>query len=430
MKTIFTLLALLPIFAFSAEYKTLKGGDWNDNSSVWSLDGINPCACAPEGSISGHTIDISHVINMNVNLILDNGAIVTVTSSGKLDGPLNTVNIINGDLILDGNATFDKLTIENNGFLDAENMEISINSRLNVHGLFSMMNGRMILGNGNLRIPLDGIFHFGGSTKISLANGNVSNYGIIEFIGSNCLEIINGNLVNETSGVLSGDGVILVPNGNIQNYGLIKNTIIWCANGNSVGMTTIENCDLTQEICESFGPLPVQLISFNGRVLEGYNEIYWSTASELNSDYYDVLKSDNGYDWYSIDKIQAAGNSTSQIDYLTRDDDQNQGVQFYMLRQYDFNGEYYSSYIISLKTKETPFIRVFPNPNNGNFIIVTESKEIDEIAIADIRGCQVYHEQSSRDHSINEINSSLDAGIYFLQVRIGSQIETIRITLN
>jgi subtilisin family serine protease len=59
-------------------------------------------------------------------------------------------------------------------------------------------------------------------------------------------------------------------------------------------------------------PLPVELLSFNANCVENNSvTLQWETASEHNSDYFQVEKSIDGKLWLPIEKVVAAGNSNT-----------------------------------------------------------------------------------------------------------------------
>lgn len=107
-------------------------------------------------------------------------------------------------------------------------------------------------------------------------------------------------------------------------------------------------------------PLPVELLYFEGKDLGEYNLLAWSTASEHNSSYFDILTSIDGYSWNSIGIIQSAGNSTITLKYLIVDDSPKPTINYYILTQYDFDGKSkeYGPISIDNRTKLKKVIRV------------------------------------------------------------------------
>jgi hypothetical protein len=102
------------------------------------------------------------------------------------------------------------------------------------------------------------------------------------------------------------------------------------------------------ELFELTTLLPVELISFNGKEENGVNVLKWSTASELNSDFFEVEWSRDAIDWNTIGKMQAAGNSNFLLDYQFVHENFMSGINYYRLVQYDFNGDFETFNIISI----------------------------------------------------------------------------------
>lgn len=95
-------------------------------------------------------------------------------------------------------------------------------------------------------------------------------------------------------------------------------------------------------------PLPVELIAFEGREHDGCNHLHWVTASEANSDYFEVEWSGDAYEWLPIGDVPAAGNSNMNLEYTFRHEDFINGVNYYRLTQYDFDGQFEVFKIITI----------------------------------------------------------------------------------
>ena len=95
-------------------------------------------------------------------------------------------------------------------------------------------------------------------------------------------------------------------------------------------------------------PLPIELLSFAGRPTDSGNLLIWSTATESNNDYFTILWSVDGYHWTSIGKVDGAGNSIQKIDYSYLDESPAIGVNYYILKQTDYDGRFEDSDIISV----------------------------------------------------------------------------------
>jgi len=103
-------------------------------------------------------------------------------------------------------------------------------------------------------------------------------------------------------------------------------------------------------------PLPIELLYFRGKNDGETNILYWSTASEINNDYFTIEKSYDGYVFNIIDYIEGAGYSTHQLYYEYHDSNLQPFITYYKLKQTDYDGKYEYSEIISVDSrgKEKP----------------------------------------------------------------------------
>jgi len=88
--------------------------------------------------------------------------------------------------------------------------------------------------------------------------------------------------------------------------------------------------------------LPIDLISFNGEIVEGINpvvELNWRVASQINNDYYEIQRSKNLNIWSVVDSIPGNGTTNMEMDYSIIDDNPFEGVSYYRLKQTDHNGK-------------------------------------------------------------------------------------------
>ncbi|MCC6252410.1 MAG: hypothetical protein IT238_08120, partial [Bacteroidia bacterium] len=95
-------------------------------------------------------------------------------------------------------------------------------------------------------------------------------------------------------------------------------------------------------------PLPITLLEFNAQPVIDEVSITWTTASEINNDYFNVERSKDGIHFESIAQIPGAGNSHTILNYKTMDAQPYEGVSYYRLKQTDFDGKFEYSTIKSV----------------------------------------------------------------------------------
>lgn len=175
-----------------------------------------------------------------------------------------------------------------------------------------------------------------------------------------------------------------------------------------------------------FGPtvLPVELVSFIAKPEQKTIELFWTTASEKNNDYFTIEKSINGYSYENIGIVDGAGTSTSVINYSFSDNSPFDGVSYYRLKQTDYNGDYKYSELVSVDfSLKTEFsFELFPNPNSGENINLKLSSDKDEevlVVVYDISGKESYSKiiiTEDTGESVYAIDPSnkLAPGIYLI----------------
>lgn len=148
--------------------------------------------------------------------------------------------------------------------------------------------------------------------------------------------------------------------------------------------------------------------------------ISWNTSSENGNDYFTVERTSDGINYVVVATAEGAGNSSEQKNYTLTDSFPYPGLNYYRLKQTDFNGSVELLAIYSVDY--TPPVEVFsmyPNPCTGNQLHVTVQEEGSQsIQIAGING-QVYYTNTivASGPTAFEIELPLLApGIYFVSV--------------
>ncbi|MBL6917045.1 MAG: T9SS type A sorting domain-containing protein [Balneolaceae bacterium] len=172
--------------------------------------------------------------------------------------------------------------------------------------------------------------------------------------------------------------------------------------------------------------LPVELISFNAKAVDNqYIQLDWATATEINNDGFEVLRSTNGIDFERIAWMDGHGNSTETNEYVFRDHGVNKGVSYYyQLKQIDFDGqyEYFDIKTARLEGQTNFFVgALVPNPSKGNDVVSvnveTASGEVMTVQIFDQIGSEVKkvtYMLFAAENGLDIDISDLVEGTYFL----------------
>lgn len=190
----------------------------------------------------------------------------------------------------------------------------------------------------------------------------------------------------------------------------------------------------------SASPLPIELLYLKGDLCEKGVCLEWATASERNNDFYTIEKSSDGVNFQTLNQISSMsinGNSDVKLTYYDIDKEPLNGVNYYRLKQTDFNKTFnYSKTIaVSLSSQTGIKFTVYPNPNSGEFYIdfsgIENSHEL-EIKLTDMMGKNLF----SNKLTISEDNTKhikilpdhyLESGIYLCKLSLGGIMYQVKI---
>lgn len=167
--------------------------------------------------------------------------------------------------------------------------------------------------------------------------------------------------------------------------------------------------------------LPIDLVSFTAENIDNKEvALKWLTATEINSDYFDVQRSLDGISFSTIDKVNAAGNSTVQQAYEFTDKEPAFGEIYYRLRQVDFDGSVTYSEVVQVKLDRnyvTP--NIYPNPIRSEQSLVIDFGDIPnspvQINIVDMSGKQMYYREFAAGQNRFDIPlNQLAKGMYIV----------------
>lgn len=175
----------------------------------------------------------------------------------------------------------------------------------------------------------------------------------------------------------------------------------------------------------SANPLPVELIHFSSLCEGNISHVSWTTASEKNSDYFEVEVSTDLVSWSEVAHANAAGNSTSKREYVIVDN-LSRGLRYYRLVQVDFDGKHrtYDPISFNCGGSESVFL-IYPNPTSGDFVVSIQNEKLSgEIAVTlnTADGKLISTKTSEATIGVQSIyfeNNLLPAGIYFVKVADG-----------
>ncbi|MBS1541297.1 MAG: T9SS type A sorting domain-containing protein, partial [Bacteroidetes bacterium] len=184
-------------------------------------------------------------------------------------------------------------------------------------------------------------------------------------------------------------------------------------------------------------PLPIQLTSFTGNFSDGVVYLKWTTASELNNDYFTVEKSQDAKNFVEVAKVQGAGTKNTPSDYEALDNLPFNGLTYYRLRQTDFDGKSTASEIISVYADVASSIVAYPNPTHGEPIKLKTSVAVSpdaSVELVDLFGKILYSDKWSSLPVSNGVSfiqtQGLASGVYIVRIRSHAKTVTVKVIIS
>lgn len=177
-------------------------------------------------------------------------------------------------------------------------------------------------------------------------------------------------------------------------------------------------------------PLPVELLTFTAEPVGDVVRLNWSTASEINNDYFEIERTVNMSEFSFIDRIPSLGSSTVRLDYEAWDMDPVNGMQYYFLRQYDLDGKKtsYGPVGVNMRGASTFDIvtaSVKPSIQGITVFFNYDSQEPYSYMVVDMQGRVIVKEDNQRAAeglNVLEINAPLSKGVYQVVLQNSSKV--------
>jgi hypothetical protein len=198
-----------------------------------------------------------------------------------------------------------------------------------------------------------------------------------------------------------------------------------------------DGCDFTISGWTASGILPVEMTSFSGTAEEFGDLLNWTTAAEINNDYFIVRTSKDGINFNEIAMVDGSGTSNITNNYSYIHQDAPIGINYYQIEQVDFNGFKKASEVIKVHRNEAveAIINIYPNPTQDNAFFEYYSK-IDRNIKYRLLDC-IGNVIESKSTFIQEGTSifpieleQLPTGIYLLEIESTDKVNSFKIIKN
>lgn len=182
----------------------------------------------------------------------------------------------------------------------------------------------------------------------------------------------------------------------------------------------------------SLAPLPIQLLSFTALKKDKTVLLQWTTSSENNSNHFELYKGGQPAALQYLDKVSAAGYSTTNRKYSYIDKNPLQGSNFYHLKMVDNDNSYKLSQVVRINFDDIVSFNVYPNPvtNNILFVDYTGSK-VQDIKLIATDGKQITCSFSAQNNNHLKvlIPAVLAKGTYILQLNTKEALKNVMVVI-
>lgn len=173
--------------------------------------------------------------------------------------------------------------------------------------------------------------------------------------------------------------------------------------------------------------LPVGLSRFVTEKTGSATQISWSTASETNNDYFAVERSADGRIFSEIGRVNGSGTTREARHYSYTDRQPLHGLNYYRLKQVDFDAGFAFSPVRTVLFDQTAALRIGPSPANDILHLFWESPATEPVrwAIFDTAGRQALSGECPADNTAAEITvGTLPPGAYVFRANGTQHAET------
>ncbi len=348
---------------------------------------------------SGHTVQFPGVFDNNVGGTFTN------------NGTFNNTGTFNQSGTFTNNSTFKNTT-----------------GTFNQSGTFTNASGSFIEpGNSPGTLTITGDMSLGSSTLVAEINGTTasSQYDVLNITATGT--IVNGSsklslVFGYTAAV--NDAFDIITTGTLS--GTFAMSDISFSGGDVLGVSvTYPGGGVVRVTVTSI--LPVELVKFEAVNKHEDVLLLWQTASETNNEGFEIQRSTDGSTWSNIAFINGHGATHSTQSYTFTDERPLSGINYYRLKQMDFDGQFEYSHIVSVEMRKgSQSISLFPNPSKGSvtFSLDTDYSGEATLKVFDLMGRAVKTSNlllEGGPFTTDLDLSNLVAGMYLIEVEMGRQ---------
>jgi hypothetical protein len=377
--------------------------------------------------------DIDAGNNIEIDGVVTNSGGIDAGNDIDIDGTMISSGTIDGDNIdIDGSLT-------NSGSIDSDE-QITVTGTLISSGDITT-DSDFVVDGGDVTIQNGGTLYSDEDLKVYDDDDDDGGSLTIDQGGS---VTVDNDIINNTdadgggdrsqgsfiiNGTLTGNDDFTIQNTNPNSSVTGTGTI------NIAGTYNDAECPTVGDFCicegTAVGPcnssvLPVELISFSAKLNNNAVELRWSTAVEINNDFFTIQKTTDFETFHEVGLVKGQGDSKEVHSYSFVDESPFLGKSYYRIKQTDFDGQFSPSdpIMINYEGPASPVLSAYPNPFNGSQLHIKLSGLKDHpavpVCIYNQQGQKVYESVLTEDgpgfiQKELQFSTPLQQGIYIIK---------------
>jgi len=203
----------------------------------------------------------------------------------------------------------------------------------------------------------------------------------------------------------------------------------------SLANLTNPQCRVISSAVPLLCPLPVELLAFTATPADNKVYLNWQTASEINNERFIVERSADAAVFTPIGQVYGSGTTHTPQSYQLIDNQPMSGVNYYRLRQVDYDGRVQLSNIVEVQfiPAQRQGLALYPNPTTGALFVTAQHLKLNSLVdVFDMQGRRVHTavvpgSTSSVQHLLDL--SHLPKGIYTVRIWAGTETLTEKVVL-
>lgn len=151
----------------------------------------------------------------------------------------------------------------------------------------------------------------------------------------------------------------------------------------------------------------------------------WVTGSEINNEKFLIERSTDGVDFRYIGEVEGNGDSREKKYYKFMDEKPESGVNYYRLKQMDFDGNFEYSPLKAVSMRKIAEMYIYPTivQDDLQVALPEDAHTTTQVSIYDMKGALIYRKNAEGIGHVSVSLPSMPTGQYMVEAINGKTLE-------